>query len=84
MWSDQTLKDAWENLDDVAYRLRRGNTHYHNMIEILAVVQDLLKYSDQLRARLEHAEEELRYLTRRKTPTIVNTKEPLTAAKRSD
>lgn len=64
MWSDQTLKDTWDNLDDVAHRLRRGNTHYHNTIELLNAVQDLLQYTDRLRGRLEHVEDEVHRLTK--------------------
>ncbi len=70
MWSDQTLKDAWDNLDDVAYRLRRGNTHYHNLIEMLATTQDLLQYVDRFRARLDEIERELKHQTNRTTRTI--------------
>ncbi len=62
MWSDKTLKDSWDNLDDVAHRLRRGNTHYHNLVEMLATIQDLLQYVDRFRTRLDYLEQELRHL----------------------
>lgn len=53
MWADQLLHDTWENLEDVAHRLRRGNTHYHNVIEIIACLQIALRGLDRLQSSLD-------------------------------
>jgi hypothetical protein len=53
MWADQLLKDTWDNLEDVAHRLRRGNTHYHNVIEVIASLQIALTNLDRLQSSLD-------------------------------
>jgi hypothetical protein len=60
MWQDQLLKETWENLEDVAYRLRRGNTHYHNTIEVLASLQIALQTIDRLQSNLDALKDEVR------------------------
>lgn len=57
MWADQQMKDLWQNLDDVANRLRRGNVHYHNMIEVIAALQDALQTIDGLESRMDRLHE---------------------------
>lgn len=53
MWADQLLKDTWDNLEDVAHRLRRGNTHYHNVIEVIACLQIAITNLDRLQSGMD-------------------------------
>lgn len=60
MWADQLLHDSWENLEDVALRLRRGNTHYHNVIEVIASLQIALTTLDRMESRLDAITDDVR------------------------
>lgn len=60
MWADQLLKDTWDNLEDVAHRLRRGNTHYHNVIEVIASLQIAITNIDRLQSGMDAIKDQIR------------------------
>lgn len=60
MWADQLLKDTWDNLEDVAHRLRRGNVHYHNVIEVIACLQIAITNIDRLQSGMDAIKDQIR------------------------
>jgi hypothetical protein len=59
MWADQLLHDTWENLEDVAHRLRRGNVHYHNVIEVIASLQIAITTLDRLQSSIDAIKDDI-------------------------